>query len=111
MTGDPSSGDELVAVLAALANPIRWRIIGAHGRDYVSHLAREVVPEEVQALKSPPGGDIIVGGGQIAATFLRLGLVDELAIYVHPVVSTCTRWCWATARRCSRRRRSSCRCG
>lgn len=44
MTGGPPSGDDLVAMLAALANPIRLQIIArlAHGRDYVSHLAREI---------------------------------------------------------------------
>jgi ArsR family transcriptional regulator len=38
------TGDELVAMLAALANPIRLRIVAtlAAGRDYVSHLAREL---------------------------------------------------------------------
>ena len=38
------SGDELVEVLAALANPLRLRIVAtlARGRDYVSHLAREI---------------------------------------------------------------------
>src|SRR6478752_8824792 len=43
LSGSPS-GDELVDVLAALANPIRLRILAqlAGGRDYVSHLAREI---------------------------------------------------------------------
>lgn len=38
------TGDELVEMLAALANPIRLRILAklAGGRDYVSHLAREI---------------------------------------------------------------------
>jgi DNA-binding transcriptional ArsR family regulator len=38
------TGDELVEVLAALANPIRLRIVGrlAGGRQYVSQLAREI---------------------------------------------------------------------
>ena len=38
------TGDELVEMLAALANPIRLRLIAtlAGGRDYVSHLAREI---------------------------------------------------------------------
>jgi DNA-binding transcriptional ArsR family regulator len=42
-TGGPS-GDELVMMLAALANPLRLRIVAnlAGGRDYVSHLAREI---------------------------------------------------------------------
>jgi DNA-binding transcriptional ArsR family regulator len=44
MTGRPTTGDELVAMLAALANPIRLRIMArlVGGRDYVSHLAREI---------------------------------------------------------------------
>src|SRR5256885_3207413 len=42
MTG--LTGDELVEMLAALANPIRLRIVAvlAGGRDYVSHLARDI---------------------------------------------------------------------
>ena len=41
---DPPTGDELVGMLAALANPIRLRIVAelAGGRDYVSHLARVI---------------------------------------------------------------------
>jgi ArsR family transcriptional regulator len=44
VTPNEPTGDELVEVLAALANPIRLRILGtlAGGRDYVSHLAREI---------------------------------------------------------------------
>jgi DNA-binding transcriptional ArsR family regulator len=41
----PPGGDALLAMLAALANPHRLRIIGAlndRGRDYVSALAREI---------------------------------------------------------------------
>lgn len=41
---DRPSGDELVEMLAALANPVRLRILATlvGGRDYVSHLAREI---------------------------------------------------------------------
>jgi DNA-binding transcriptional ArsR family regulator len=44
MTVGGPSGDELVTMLAALANPLRLRIVAnlAGGRDYVSHLAREI---------------------------------------------------------------------
>ena len=43
-TKDPPTGDQWVALLAALANPTRLRIVAvlAGGRDYVSHLAREI---------------------------------------------------------------------
>jgi DNA-binding transcriptional ArsR family regulator len=42
---NPLTGDQLLAQLAALANPQRLRIIAAlqtHGRNYVSQLAREI---------------------------------------------------------------------
>jgi DNA-binding transcriptional ArsR family regulator len=47
MTGKdpPLNGDQLLAVLAALANPHRLRIVAAlaqNGRNYVSQLAREI---------------------------------------------------------------------
>ena len=41
----PSAGDQLLAMLSALANPHRLRIIAAlssDGRNYVSQLAREI---------------------------------------------------------------------
>lgn len=41
----PLTGDGLLAVLSALANPHRLRIVAAlrvHGRNYVSQLAREI---------------------------------------------------------------------
>src|SRR5215470_8198693 len=42
--GIPPAGDELIEMLAALANPLRVRIVAqlTGGRDYVSHLAREI---------------------------------------------------------------------
>ncbi|MEV1172628.1 winged helix-turn-helix domain-containing protein [Nonomuraea sp. NPDC049784] len=42
MTGP--TGDDLVEIFGALANPLRLRIMAelANGRDYVSHLAREI---------------------------------------------------------------------
>jgi DNA-binding transcriptional ArsR family regulator len=44
MTVAQPTGDQLVEMLAALANPLRLRIVArlASGRDYVSHLAREI---------------------------------------------------------------------
>src|SRR5437762_2194669 len=41
----PPTGDQLLAMLAALASPIRLRIVAAlatGGRNYVSQLAREI---------------------------------------------------------------------
>jgi DNA-binding transcriptional ArsR family regulator len=44
-SNSPAKGDQLLAILAALANPHRLRIIAAlasGGRNYVSQLAREI---------------------------------------------------------------------
>ncbi|MGO4805143.1 dihydrofolate reductase family protein [Arthrobacter sp. 2MCAF15] len=49
-------------------------------------VVREVVPEEVLALKSQPGGDMAVGGAELGDTFRRLGLIDEYWVYVQPVL-------------------------
>lgn len=49
-------------------------------------LVRDVVPEEVRALAARTDGDLVVGGAVLSARFLELGLVDEMRIYVHPVL-------------------------
>jgi dihydrofolate reductase len=49
-------------------------------------IVREVVPEDVRALKAQPGGDMVLGGAVLAAAFEEHGLVDEYRLYVHPVV-------------------------
>jgi dihydrofolate reductase len=54
--------------------------------DWNATIVRDVVPDEVMALKAQPGGDMVVGGAELAAEFMRHGLLDELRIYVHPVV-------------------------
>ena len=46
----------------------------------------DVVAAEVEALKARPGGDMAIGGADLAATFLHLDLIDELRLYVNPVV-------------------------
>jgi len=54
--------------------------------DWNTTILRDVVPDEIRALKAQPGGDLALGGADLAATFLRHDLVDELRLYVHPVV-------------------------
>ncbi|MFF3329072.1 dihydrofolate reductase family protein [Streptomyces sp. NPDC002888] len=54
--------------------------------DWNTTIVRDVVPEEVRALKEQPGGDLALGGADIAAAFLRHDLVDEFRVYVHPVL-------------------------
>ncbi|MET4096651.1 dihydrofolate reductase family protein [Arthrobacter sp. UYCu712] len=49
-------------------------------------VARTVDVDEVMALKAQPGGDLALGGADLAASFRGLGLIDEYRIYVHPVL-------------------------
>ncbi|MER5429843.1 dihydrofolate reductase family protein [Streptomyces sp. NPDC002588] len=49
-------------------------------------IVRDVVPEEVEALKAQPGGDLGLGGAALSAAFLRHGLVDGIHLCVHPVL-------------------------
>ena len=54
--------------------------------DWNTTVVREVVPEEIAALKAQSAGDLVVGGADLATTFLRHDLIDEYRLYVHPVV-------------------------
>jgi dihydrofolate reductase len=49
-------------------------------------VVHDVVPADVRALQQRPGGDLVLSGADLAATFLRLDLVDEWCLYVHPVL-------------------------
>ncbi|WJY36928.1 dihydrofolate reductase family protein [Streptomyces sp. P9-2B-2] len=53
---------------------------------YHTTLKREVVPEEIMALKAQPGGDMTLGGPDLAASFREHDLIDEYRLYVHPVI-------------------------
>jgi dihydrofolate reductase len=51
-----------------------------------TRLAREDIAEEITKLKAQPGQDMVVGGATIASSVMRLGLIDEYRLFVHPVV-------------------------
>lgn len=53
--------------------------------DWNVTVVRSVSRDEVLALKDQPGGDMVVGGPDLAAEFFRLGLVDEVWLFVNPV--------------------------
>lgn len=46
----------------------------------------DVVPGQIRELKAQAGGDLVMSGADLAATFLRHGLIDEFRFYIHPVV-------------------------
>jgi dihydrofolate reductase len=54
--------------------------------DWNTTIRREVDPDEIRALKQEPGGDMAVGGADLAKTFRRHDLIDEYRLYIHPVL-------------------------
>ena len=54
--------------------------------DWNTTVVREVVPAEVRELVARAGGDLALGGSDLAAAFRRHDLIDEYRVYVHPVV-------------------------
>lgn len=46
----------------------------------------DVVPADIRALAARSPGDLIVGGADLDAEFLRQDLFDAFRIYVHPVL-------------------------
>lgn len=52
-----------------------------------STLRKEVVPEEIEAMKREPGRDIVIyGSASLVQTLTNLGLIDEYQILVLPVI-------------------------
>jgi dihydrofolate reductase len=51
-----------------------------------ARLASDGVAEEVAKLKEQPGKDLAVGGAGLAASFAKLGLIDEYRLFVSPVI-------------------------
>jgi dihydrofolate reductase len=51
-----------------------------------AHLVRGDVVEEVTRLKSQPGGDLEVGGAELAGSLMHAGLIDEYRLFVQPVI-------------------------
>ena len=49
-------------------------------------LVRGDAGEYVRNLKAQPGGDLAVGGPDLAASLIRLGMVDEFALAIQPVI-------------------------
>ncbi|MFD7553194.1 dihydrofolate reductase family protein [Streptomyces sp. NPDC059533] len=76
---------EFAGIWRSVPKYVYSRTLPPGGADWNTTVLRDVVPEEVAALKAAPGGDLLLGGSDLAATFLRLDLVDAYRIYVHPV--------------------------
>ena len=75
---------EFARIWRAMPKIVYSRTLAEAGWNAV--IVRDVVPAEVLALKRQPGGDLVVGGADLAASFMRHDLIDEFRIYVHPVL-------------------------
>ena len=57
------------------------------GTDDKTIFINDQILEEVNKLKNKPGKDIwLYGGASLITTFIKLGLVDEFRLSVHPVI-------------------------
>lgn len=54
--------------------------------DWNSKLMRDLNRADILELKQQPGSCIEVGGANLASSFLKMGLVDELWLYTFPVL-------------------------
>jgi dihydrofolate reductase len=50
-----------------------------------TRILRDVVPDEINRMKQQAGGDMQLAGANLAESFEQLGLIDEYALFVHPV--------------------------
>ncbi len=51
-----------------------------------ARLVRDDVAAEVARLKEQPGKDMVVAGADLAASLIKLGLLDEIRFRVNPIV-------------------------
>jgi dihydrofolate reductase len=83
---EPETVREFAAIWRDMPKTVYSRTLEPGPTDWNTTVVREVVPEEVTALKEQPGGDLAVGGAELAAEFRRHDLIDAYRIYVHPVI-------------------------
>ncbi|GGT20545.1 hypothetical protein GCM10010207_19810 [Streptomyces atratus] len=85
---DPSSTgpmEEFAAIWRDMPEVVFSRTL--ERADWNTTLMREVDVDEITALKARPGGDLSLGGADLAASFMRHDLIDEYRIHVHPCPS------------------------
>ena len=54
--------------------------------EWNARLVREDAAAEINSLKCQSDGDMLIGGPTIAASFVKLGLIDVVDLFVNPVV-------------------------
>jgi dihydrofolate reductase len=86
---DPT-GNKAMDEFAVIMDKIP-KIVFSHTLENVSwesaKLANRDVEEEVLDLRQLPGKDILVGSPSLIVSLMRLNLIDELQLCVHPVIA------------------------
>lgn len=78
-----------------------------------TRVVRDDIAGEVAKLKGQPGTHhVLFGGAEIASAFMRLDLIDEYRLFVHPVAlavasRSSARWRTGSTSSCSMRERST----
>jgi dihydrofolate reductase len=49
-------------------------------------IRREIDEQEIRSLQDQPGGDLVLGGANLARGFQELDLIDEYRLYVQPML-------------------------
>jgi dihydrofolate reductase len=66
------------------------KVVFSHTLDEVvgsdTRLSRRGIAEEVAELQERTGKDVAVGGAELAAEAIRLGLVNDFQLFVYPVI-------------------------
>jgi dihydrofolate reductase len=84
---DPAATPAMREVRAHLARQTEDRRLEELERvDSNGRLVRDDAVAEVTRLRAQHGFDMSVGGPTTASTFLRAGLIDEVRLFVNPVV-------------------------
>jgi dihydrofolate reductase len=82
---EPEVSRDYAAIWRAADKVVYSRTLGS-ASSARTRIEREFVPSVIRAMKAASASDISVGGGDLAGQALVAGLVDELHLYVHPVV-------------------------
>jgi dihydrofolate reductase len=82
----PAPSKEFARIWREMPKMVFSRTLDKDKTAWNTTISRAVVVDEILALKAQPGGDLMVGGADLGATFMRNDLIDEYRIYVHPIV-------------------------
>ncbi len=86
---DPSSTAPMVeyaSIWRDMPKIVFSRTLAPGRHDWNTTVVGDVVPEEICKLQAQPGGDMVLGGADLAATFIRYDLIDEYRLYVNPIL-------------------------